>query len=243
MQPKFKTCYKYNPSTGEYIGENRAYLDPKVEFRYVTPNNTVLIQPLPPKDGYAQLLNDDRTAWEYVEDNRGLTLYDTLNGRQAKLNKLGGIPDGFTADAPGSFPKFQKYNKGVWTYQNAFAADAIKIANELVKIERETKSVEPITYRGVTFKADLVSQQDIMSKCVAGMITPDMFPIDWSTKDSDGTPYVFEMSLDDINALHTAISDRRSELVEEATSQKIKFGSMSVKSIVDWIDEKRAEVN
>ena len=95
--------YNYDERTKEYLGCMEAYLDPletlnKGESVYVIPPNFTN-KGLPKfKKGYAIVLNDGE--WEYVEDHRGLTVYNKKNGKEFVIQELGPIPNIYTSEKP-----------------------------------------------------------------------------------------------------------------------------------------------
>ena len=95
--------YKYN-NTNEYIGEVKANLDPlETELRgtyvYAIPANTTTIKP-ELKEGYALVFNKDNNAWDYVEDSRGLIVYNKKTGEPFTITELGSIPTNYVKEKP-----------------------------------------------------------------------------------------------------------------------------------------------
>lgn len=98
--------YKYNEDTKEYIGTEQAMLDPletKAQGKniYLLPANATFTAPTEPQDGYVNVWNG--TAWEQVEDNRGVEYWlpDEGYGTPAhEMAELGPLPEGATTTAP-----------------------------------------------------------------------------------------------------------------------------------------------
>ncbi len=65
------------------------------------PRNVLMVEPLPPKEGFAVVAVDDLKGTEYVEDHRGKTVYKKQAPTQSKIViQLGAIEDGWTLKEP-----------------------------------------------------------------------------------------------------------------------------------------------
>ncbi|MGL4223827.1 MAG: hypothetical protein ACRCSE_01590 [Vibrio sp.] len=65
------------------------------------PRNALLVDPLPPKKGFAVIALDDLSGTKYIEDHRGAMIYDTSDCTVSEIvNELGPIKFGFTAAEP-----------------------------------------------------------------------------------------------------------------------------------------------
>ncbi|KJF83554.1 hypothetical protein [Photobacterium angustum] len=60
------------------------------------PKNSITVKPLPLKDGFAVIVNDELSETYYVEDNRGKTIFNTVDGTSKTVSDLGAIPSGYT---------------------------------------------------------------------------------------------------------------------------------------------------
>lgn len=97
--------YKYNDN-GEYIGTEEALLDPlETEQQgkniYLLPTNATFTEPSKAQEGYVNVWNG--TAWEQVEDNRGVEYWlpEDIYGTPARVMKeLGALPEGATTTPP-----------------------------------------------------------------------------------------------------------------------------------------------
>ncbi|MFW3412293.1 hypothetical protein ACN9J3_06125 [Aliarcobacter butzleri] len=88
--------YKYDIETKEFLQEleiNEAY-GTNIPF-------TTTIKPLAKKEGFAVCFNS--TKWEYIEDNRGKTIYEKATKEELKVNYLGKIKDDVTILKPEQF--------------------------------------------------------------------------------------------------------------------------------------------
>ena len=98
--------YKYDEKTKEYIGTEKALLDPleteqQGENIYLLPANATFTAPTEPQDGYVNVWNG--TAWEQVEDNRGVEYWlpeDTYGAPAREMKELGALPEGATLTPP-----------------------------------------------------------------------------------------------------------------------------------------------
>jgi len=84
----------FNPKT-------REVLVPIKSTKWNAPRNSVQIETLPGKEGFAVVVNDKLTATEYIVDQRGETIYNTTDFTQSKvIDELGEIENGWTLDKP-----------------------------------------------------------------------------------------------------------------------------------------------
>lgn len=110
---KSKLYYPINNKTSEIKSPIKA------QFRggiYHIPKDSLTIDPLPGKEGFAVVATFDESGkpngTEYIEDNRGLTVYDVDNLHPEEVEYLGPIKDGFTKLAPSS--QFDKWDGEKW---------------------------------------------------------------------------------------------------------------------------------
>lgn len=94
--------YIFNRTTGEFIREQEAHIDPlesKKQGRdiYLISANGTTTPPPEKEDGYAVIWNG--TAWEKIEDHRGEIVWKSY-AESMEIRELGPIPDGWTADQP-----------------------------------------------------------------------------------------------------------------------------------------------
>lgn len=65
------------------------------------PRNVLLVEPLPPKEGFAVVATDNLNGTEYIEDHRGKTVYNKQAPTQSQVvTQLGAIEDGWTLNKP-----------------------------------------------------------------------------------------------------------------------------------------------
>lgn len=112
MQNKY--YYPINSETKEVLNPVLA------QFRggiYHIPRNSLTVEPLPKKAGFAVVAVLDKNGIpvgsEYKEDNRGLTVYDKSNCLNSdEVSELGQVKEGFTKLAPAS--NFDKWDGEKW---------------------------------------------------------------------------------------------------------------------------------
>ena len=98
--------YKYDEQTKEYIGTEEALLDPleteqQEKEVYLLPANATFTAPTEPQEGYVNVWNV--TAWEQLEDNRGVEYWlpeDKFGAPAREMKELGALPEGATFNAP-----------------------------------------------------------------------------------------------------------------------------------------------
>lgn len=80
------------------------------------PRDALLVKPLEPKDGFivrvCEFVSGRPTDTEYVEDNRGKTIYNTTTKESKKVDYLGEIESGWTLIEPTS--EFDEWDGAAW---------------------------------------------------------------------------------------------------------------------------------
>lgn len=163
--------YKYDTQTKEFLQE--------LEINEAYGNNlpfSTTIEPLAKKEGFTVCFNG--TKWEYIEDNRGKTIYVKATKEDLKVDYLGKIKDEHTLLVPKKFDE--------WDYtQNKWVEDErIKKETEYQnwKTERQNKvdNLE-ITHNDIIYQGDETSQTR-MSRAIS--IMNDTETTEWVAKDN-----------------------------------------------------------
>ena len=113
--------YLYDKTTTEYIGTDRAELDPRATQRtgepvYVIPNGATTLIPLEPKKGFAICFNTKANAWEYVEDHRGETAYLKETLEEVVIQDIGPINILYFKELPKPNNEYQYWNGEKYVY-------------------------------------------------------------------------------------------------------------------------------
>ncbi len=98
-----------------YDGETREYLSSSVEYLPVgvgIPANSSTEAPGEAKAGSAICRTKDFTAWEYVADHRGETVYSTETGDAMMVSLPGDYPEGTSTLAPST--PYDTWNGSEW---------------------------------------------------------------------------------------------------------------------------------
>ena len=98
--------YNYTRDTKEYISTTVAREDPLDKGKYLIPAYATTVPIMEQKEGYTQVFNEEKNEWEYVEDHRGETVYNTETKEPVIVDYLGPIKDGYTLLKPGEFSKW-----------------------------------------------------------------------------------------------------------------------------------------
>ena len=104
-----------NITVFNYDGETREYLSSSVEYLAVgvgIPANSCTDVPGESKDDFAICRTADLTAWEYVADHRGETVYSTETGEAVAITVPGDYPEGTTTQAP--VTEYDTWNGSEW---------------------------------------------------------------------------------------------------------------------------------
>lgn len=165
--------YKYDEKTKEYIGTEEALLDPlETEQQdkevYLLPANATFTVPTEPQEGYVNVWNG--TAWEQVEDNRGVEYWlpeDKFGAPAREMKELGALPEGATTTPP---------------EQSLEELKTAKIAS--MKAERDTKEVEPIEYNGHLYDYDDKARDRINAAIIALELAGAEASLEWTCADN-----------------------------------------------------------
>ncbi|HBN6636972.1 TPA: tail fiber assembly protein [Escherichia coli] len=98
-----------------FEGETHEYLSSSVEYLAVgvgLPANSCTDAPGKTKAGSAICRTADLTAWEYVADHRGETVYSTETGEAVIISSPGDYPEGTTTLAPST--PYDTWNGSEW---------------------------------------------------------------------------------------------------------------------------------
>ena len=130
--------YNYDKTTKEFLSEAEASVNPLDTDNFLTPANATTLQTLVPKTDFSQIFNIDK--WEYVEDNRGKTIYSTSSKVKSVIAYLGVIKDGFTKLVPGAFDVWNvdKWEKDLDVEQTSL----INIIKAGIQVHIDSKALE-----------------------------------------------------------------------------------------------------
>ncbi|BET96437.1 tail fiber assembly protein [Xenorhabdus taiwanensis] len=133
-----------------YHSETREYFSSSVEFLPVgvgIPAHSCIDAPDDRKQGYAICRTSDLSAWEYVADHRGKTVYSIETGAAQVITALGDYPPNTTPDAPTT--PFDKWNGKRWVTDNQAQYQHEQQQAESQKrylMSQATNSIIPLQY-------------------------------------------------------------------------------------------------
>ncbi|PHM49210.1 tail assembly protein [Xenorhabdus miraniensis] len=102
------TVYNYHSETREYSSTSVEFLPVGVGI----PAHSCVDAPGESKEGYAICRSQNLSAWEYVADHRGETVYNTKMGAALVITVLGDYPSDTTPAAPTT--AFDKWDGKRW---------------------------------------------------------------------------------------------------------------------------------
>ncbi len=120
-------AYNFDLVTHEYTGCESVQENPKHPGRYLVPAHSTLTPPPAVRDGYARIW--DGNAWDYAEDHRGETVWQSHEVRR-EIDTLGPIPDGWTTVRPAELLTKQKLSELIY-------AEKCKIAYGGITLEKD----------------------------------------------------------------------------------------------------------
>ncbi|EPI4979109.1 tail fiber assembly protein [Raoultella planticola] len=127
------TVSHYDPDTLEFTGQSSEYVPEGVSL----PAFAVPDSPLEEKDGYAIVWNIADKVWEYTEDYRGKTAWNTTSRTASVIVKPGPIAEEFTLLSP--LTVYDEWNGASWVtnineQQSALISEAKEKKATLVKL-------------------------------------------------------------------------------------------------------------
>lgn len=211
--------YKYNDN-GEYIGTEEALLDPleteqQGENIYLLPANATFTAPTEPQDGYVNVWNG--TAWEQVEDNRGVEYWlpeDKYGAPAREMKELGALPEGATTTAP---------------EKTLDELKADKLAE--LKAERDQKEVLPIEYKGNSFDYDDKARDRINAAIIALDMAGKEATLQWTTADNNNAI----VTAQDLRNIIAAVALRSNTLHEQYRTAKEAVNAAETKEEVEAV--------
>jgi len=166
--------YNYNKDTKEYISTTQATENPLEKGKYLIPANATTIAISVDKAGFAQTFDEVKNTWDYIEDNRDKTVYDTTSKQESKVDYIGAIKSGFTE----LIPKItNKWDGTKWIFDIVSASTA-KLSE--LKTAYNTTNEADIAYMNTTFQAGKSSQDLIVSVLSAGSVPSNFYWLDSS---------------------------------------------------------------
>lgn len=113
-KPGDMTVFNFDINTREYLSTTVEFLAVGVGI----PAYSCADAPMVAKDGFAVCRTASLKEWEYVEDHRGETVYETETGQPVEITSPGEYADNVTTIAPST--PYDKWNGSEWvTDENA----------------------------------------------------------------------------------------------------------------------------
>lgn len=129
--------YRYDIKTKEFTQE----LEINENYGSNLPFTTS-IKPKNKKDGFTQCFDETSQEWEYVEDNRGKTVYSKTTKETIEVDYLGKIKDEYTLSEPNQFDK--------WSEDTQYWIEDEILKNEYLTLQKKAKKVEKLNTLVVT---------------------------------------------------------------------------------------------
>lgn len=150
--------------------EIASYDAPNREFRGVYTYRAIEGCGLPPmtcfdipdvRVGYAAVRNVDDTGWLYVEDHRGVTVYDTVTREESKVAQLGGYAQNVTLLKPST--RYDEWDGSKWvTNETARKVDDVLQAESqkarlMLAAEQSIRILERAKQLGIATDGELAA--------------------------------------------------------------------------------------
>lgn len=127
-----------------YDGETREYLSSSVEYLAAgvgIPALSCIDAPGEVKEGFAICRTFDLSAWEYLADHRGETVYSTKTGERVTISQPGDYPKDTTTQAP--LTPYDTWNGSEWITdtKEKHAADVVKAEQQKTALLAEASAI------------------------------------------------------------------------------------------------------
>ena len=174
-----------------YDGETREYLSTSVEYLAVgvgLPANSCTDEPGKSKEDFTICRTADFTAWEYVADHRGETVYSTETGESVIVSLPGDYPEGTTTLAPST--PYDTWDGSEWVTDNEAQHKADVEAAEQQKAALLAEAQTTISLWQTELQLGIIRDEDKASliawmnyiKAVQAVDTSKAPEITWSVK-------------------------------------------------------------
>lgn len=181
------TVYNYDGDTREFLSSTVEYLAIGVGL----PANSCIDAPGESKEGFAICRTADFTAWEYVADHRGETVYDTETGESEIVSLPGDYPEGTTTLKPAT--PYDTWNGSEWVTDTEAQHAAEVEAAEQQKAALLLEAQATISLWQTELQLGIISDEDKASliawmnyiKAVQAVDTSKAPDITWPTPPAD----------------------------------------------------------
>lgn len=148
------TVYNFAPDTREYLSASIEFLTVGVGI----PANSCTDEPVETKEGSAICRTADFTAWEYVADHRGETIYSTETGEAVIVSLPGDYPENTTTQAPATPYDTWNGNEWVTDTKELHAADVQVAEQQRTALLAEAQAT--ISLWQTEFQLGVISDED-----------------------------------------------------------------------------------
>lgn len=148
------TVFNYDDETREYLSTSVEYLAVGVGI----PASSCIDAPGESKEGFAICRTADFTAWEYVADHRGETVYSTETGEPEIVSLPGEYPEGTTTLAPAT--PYDKWDGSAWVTDTEAQHVANVAAAEQMKSELLTEAQGTISIWQTELQLGVINEDD-----------------------------------------------------------------------------------
>ena len=211
-------CYRYNPTTFEYEGEEEAVKSPglgALSDEWLAPANCTMKPPPKRREGCAVVFDAQLQAWYNERDNRGTWVVDKATHRKFQYGMIGELPSGLTAEEPNwEWEAWLRFDvgSGKWVFDESMREGLLAHLWGLRKEIRSLKCAADISYGGRLVHADAESVNDVMLAYQDAAASGDMAAKRrWVCADGDA-----EFTGQDFLQILQAYRARREQLVLES---------------------------
>lgn len=175
------------------------------------PRNVLLVEPLPPKDGFVVVAKNDLSETEYVADYRGKTIYNKTKPLEStEVKYLGDIDDGWTLIRPPH--QYVTWGEVLGNWQNDIEKRRVA-KNAEIKLWRDSQESSSdliVSVDGIDWNADPSARDRIRNAVASTFVSPF-----WTdAHNEDQTEFNLQKILDAIVQRGALIHQRKREMNE-----------------------------
>lgn len=148
------TVFNYDATTREYISSSDEYLAIGIGI----PANSCVDAPGELRNGFAICRTEDFSAWLYVADHRGESVYNIQNGQRIDITSLGEYPANTTKLIPAT--AYDNWNGNMWITNMEEQSAAEKAQAEIYRTTLLNQATSEIAWRQDAIDAGIATNAE-----------------------------------------------------------------------------------
>lgn len=228
------TLYRYDQTTGEYLGT----MTPLNDLQVTVYPQTTSLEPPPPKQDYACVFDEPTQRWDYVEDHRGQTVVDIIDKHCLRWDQLGPLPWRYVREVPRlTHLEYLVYNQDRqrWDFDDRRREDCLAKLYSYRCEYRKLQLRAPLVYQEHSYR---LSRRQLLELLLALQLRTETT----NTLDDEGN--LVRLSLTELQELLAACQRRQAEqdaLLAEAWAQDRTAFGLELLSKLDELESALVE--